>query len=136
MCAIRAARVAGPSHNKRRRLNLMLLQRLAQLADKLHLELIHKHLARWQAEVAHLSHRGIGILADADDQAKPQRLFPFIGGYMRRALTNTKGLRERSIENRLAFCGSRFAERSGQCRRRGSLQENATILFIHAHPSR
>src|ERR1700731_4587422 len=84
--------LAGPSHNKRRRLNLMLLQRLTQPADKLHLELIYKHLASRQAEVAPLGHRRIGILPDADDQAKPQRLFPIVGGYMRRALANTKGL--------------------------------------------
>ena len=122
-----------PSDDQRGRLNLALLQGLTQPADKIHLKFIRKHLAGRQAELAHLGHRSIGIPPDANNQAKAQRLFPLIGGYIRRALTSTKGLCKWSIESGLAFCSSHFAKRSGQRRRCGSLQENATILSIHTH---
>src|SRR5215831_336621 len=83
---------ARPADDERRRLNLMLLERLTQLPDQFHLKLIHKHLARWQAEVANLGRSSIGILPNANDQAEAQRLFPVIRGHMRRALIDTRRL--------------------------------------------
>ena len=84
----------GPSDDQRCRLNLMLLERLTQPADKFHFELIYEHLARRQAKVAHFGHRSIRILADANDQTQAQRLFSFVGGYARRALSGAaEGLR-------------------------------------------
>ena len=84
---------AGPSDDQRRRLNVMLLERLTQPGDKFRFELIYEHLARRQAKVAHFGHRRIRILTDANDQTQAQRLFPFVGGYARRALSGAEGLR-------------------------------------------
>ena len=48
----------------------MFLQCLAQFGDKFHLKLIYVHLTRREAEFTHFSHCRIGVLPDANDQAK------------------------------------------------------------------
>ena len=75
----------------------MLLQRLPQHPSKNRLKLVHKYLARGQAKVADLGHRRIGILADADNQAKAQRLLAFVGGYDWRALSRMEVIYPQSI---------------------------------------
>src|SRR5690242_6584746 len=55
---------------------------------------------------------------------------------MRRGLARANALCKWSFRNMLTLCGSHFAKRSSQRCCRGSLQETATIVSLHAHLSR
>src|SRR5882757_3021053 len=71
----------GSADDKRSRLNRVFIESLTQSFGQTGLEIVNECLARWQSQVVDLGHRGIRILANANDQAQPQRFSAAVGGY-------------------------------------------------------
>src|SRR5712671_4800764 len=71
----------GSADDKRSRLNREFIESLSQSFGQLRLKIVNECLARWQSQIVDLGHGGISVLANANDQAKSQRLFAAVGGY-------------------------------------------------------
>src|SRR5882762_4725044 len=114
----------------------MLVESLSQSAGQIGREIVDEGLACWQAQILHLRHGGIRILANIDDQAQPQRLSAVIGGYGGSSLccitSGGEVVRHKSSPQGGNCSG---AQPDSQSSRR-SLKKRATILFIHLHEPR
>jgi hypothetical protein len=53
------------ANDERSRFNLVFIKRLAEAARQHGINLVHEHLARWQAEIVNLGNCIVGIPADA-----------------------------------------------------------------------
>src|SRR6266705_4064043 len=118
------------AHDERSGLNLVFVERLAQAPRKHRIDLVDEHLASRQAKIVNLSDNIIGVPADAQNQAKAQRLLPLV---LRQTLSNLWRIGSRHVTtgtNATTQRGVHWAQAGSQSAR-GSLKKGSTVLFVH-----